>query len=130
MAYHSGTSFAEYLAPFAPVFAGKALTALRGRNNLATAVDRWEDEGGLVPGTVPVRSQQPSIGSSTSDEAEALVSQIGLVAQTLASDFSEGRVGRYFNTFQHRSRVLRQMRARLEALGERGAASIAREQSQ
>jgi hypothetical protein len=89
------------------------------------AVDRWENEGGFVCGTVPARPLQAKNSSSTTDEVDALDSQVSRVARALASDYSEGRTGIRYNTFQHRSRVLRQMRARLEAMGTRGAASIA-----
>jgi hypothetical protein len=130
MVYHSGTPSAEYPAGFVPFVAGRGRSAAGGRNNLAAAVDRWEDEGGFVRGTVPARPPQATISSSTTDEVDALASQVSRVARALASDYSEGRIGIRYNTFQHRSRVLRQMSACLEAMGTRGAASTAREQSQ
>jgi hypothetical protein len=70
------------------------------------------------------------MSSSTTEKAEALASQVSLVARVLASDYAEGRVGTRHNSFQHRSRVLLQMRAQLEGMSERRAASIPLDQSQ
>jgi hypothetical protein len=44
---------------------------------------------------------------------------------TLASDFADGRVGMRYNTYAHRSRVLRQQKAKLNVLR---ASSRAQEQ--
>lgn len=130
MACHSSAPSPEHVSPFAPILANRARPALGRKNDTSAAVDRWEGEGGLVPGTVPARSPQATISASTTDQADAFACQVILVGRNLASDYADGRVGTRYNTFQHRSRVLSQMRAQLAAMGERGSASIAQEQPQ
>ncbi|QEH81205.1 hypothetical protein EIK56_25230 [Sphingomonas sp. C8-2] len=52
-------------------------------------------------------------------EFEALQRQVVETDRLLAVDFSEGTVGEYYNTFQHRSRLVRQARARLNEVRNR-----------
>ncbi len=130
MVDHSGSPSAESLPGFVPFLAGRVPSALGRRKNLAPEIDRWEDEGGFVCGTAPVRDPRAVMSSSTAEKAEALASQVSLVARVLASDYAEGRVGTRHNSFQHRSRALLQMSAQLEGMSQRRAASIALEQSQ
>ena len=72
------------------------------------ALDNWLNEGGRL---------STSAGAGTKDlpavpsEAEALRDMGAL----FISDFSSGRVGEHHNTFQHRSRILRQLKAKLRS---------------
>lgn len=74
--------------------------------------DSWENEGGHLAGARPVIAS-PAISTSDVDTLEA---QVRDMEGTLASDFANGRVGTRYNTYAHRSRVLRQQKARLDVL--------------
>lgn len=52
----------------------------------------------------------------SASDVEGLEAQVRLMESTLASDFGDGRVGMRYNTYAYRSRVLRQQRAKLDAL--------------
>ena len=56
--------------------------------------ESWENEGGHLAGA------KPAIASSAIS----------------ASDFANGRVGTRYNSYAHRSRVLRQQKAKLKAM--------------
>ena len=45
-----------------------------------------------------------------------LAEQVRVLESTLASDFANGRVGMRYNSYAHRSRVLRQQKAKLDLL--------------
>lgn len=74
--------------------------------------DSWENEGGHLAGA------WPAIASSviSAKEVDILQAQVNAMASTLVSDFANGRVGMRYNTYAHRSRVLRQQKAKLDAL--------------
>jgi hypothetical protein len=74
--------------------------------------DNWENEGGHLAGA---RSAIASSAVSAGD-VEVLAAQVNVMESTLASDFANGRVGTRYNTYAHRSRVLRQQKAKLDAL--------------
>lgn len=59
------------------------------------AVDRWINEGGRFT------------------DLQALREAVRVMDMKLLADFTNGLVGEHHNTFQHRSRVLRQLTARL-----------------
>ena len=73
--------------------------------------DNWENEGGHLAGARPVIAC-----CAISANGEALEAQVNALESTLASDFADGRVGMRYNTYAHRSRVLRQQKAKLDAL--------------
>ena len=60
---------------------------------------------------LPARDARPPANGI--DKADALEATLRDMADTLSSDFVDGRVGKRHNTFEHRSRVLRQLTARL-----------------
>jgi len=74
--------------------------------------DNWENEGGHLSAARPVIA---SCAISASD-VEVLAAQVNVMESTLASDFANGRVGTRYNSYAHRSRVLRQQKAKLDAL--------------
>ena len=74
--------------------------------------DNWENEGGHLAGARPAIA---SCAISTND-VEALEARVNAMESTLASDFADGRVGMRYNTYAHRSRVLRQQKAKLDVL--------------
>lgn len=74
--------------------------------------DSWENEGGHVAGA---KSPTPTPALSAND-VETLEAQVRRMEITLASDFASGRVGLHHNTYAHRSRVLLQQQAKLNAL--------------
>ena len=82
----------------------------RGRRQ--AALERWENEGGNF---LVARLPTPTSHRSTT-EADALEAALRDMTQALSSDFSEGRVGTRYNSYAHRSRVLRQLTARLLAM--------------
>ena len=71
------------------------------------AVERWENEGGHFPALQSVAMTPTDISSSILDGPAATAALIAMRHAFLA-DFAAGRVGPSHNTFQHRSRVLRQ----------------------
>ena len=74
--------------------------------------DNWENEGGHIA------SPSSAIASFliSASDVEALEAQVNAMESTLASDFADGRVGMRYNTYAHRSRVLRQQKAKLNVL--------------
>lgn len=74
--------------------------------------DNWENEGGHLA------SEGPRIASSaiSANDVDALAEQVRVLDSTLASDFANGRVGMRYNSYAHRSRVLRQQKAKLDLL--------------
>lgn len=56
-------------------------------------------------------------------EADALEAALADMTAALSSDFIDGRIGERHNSFEHRSRVLRQMTGRLAAMRARDAAA-------
>lgn len=54
-------------------------------------------------------------------EADALEAALADMAAAFSSDFVNGRVGELHNTYEHRSRMLRQMRGSLAAMRARDA---------
>lgn len=78
------------------------------------SLERWENEGGtLLIGPV---SAAMAISNLASQEADALEAALRDMTGSLHRDFAEGNVGVRYNTFGHRSRVLRQLTARLAAM--------------
>ncbi|OJY68600.1 MAG: hypothetical protein BGP16_04965 [Sphingobium sp. 66-54] len=74
--------------------------------------DNWENEGGLLAGA-RIAIVSPVISAS---DVEGLEAQVHFMESTLASDFGDGRIGMRYNTYAYRSRVLRQQKAKLDAL--------------
>ena len=66
----------------------------------------------IIPTSGAAR-RDAAISTSDVETLEALVRDM---EGTLASDFANGRVGMRYNTYAHRSRVLRQQKARLDVL--------------
>jgi len=54
-------------------------------------------------------------------EADALEAALGDMVATFSSDFVDARVGERHNTYEHRSRVLRQMAGQLARMREQEA---------
>ena len=65
------------------------------------------DGGQSVPVTVP---------GVPGSEADALEVALADMTAVFSSDFVNGRIGARHNTYEHRSRVLRQMTGRLAAM--------------
>jgi len=86
------------------------------------AEDSWENEGGHLPGFRGVK-RGPIVLPLLASEAESLATQIRTMEATFSRDFANGRVGTRYNTYQHRSRVLRQLTAKLDAMRAREAGS-------
>ena len=55
-------------------------------------------------------------------EADALEAALADMTATFSANFVDGRIGERHNTYEHRSRVLRQMTGRLAAMRARDAA--------
>ncbi len=80
------------------------------------ALQRWSNEGGHCP-TDPKFRGGPIILASSAVQ-KSLKDQVDRMGSALAADFANGLVGTHYNTFQHRSRVLRQMTATLNAMSD------------
>lgn len=78
----------------------------------ALSEDNWENEGGHLAGV------RPAITSAaiSAKDVDVLEAQVRVMENTLVSDFANGRVGMRYNTYAHRSRVLRQQKAKLDVL--------------
>ena len=81
------------------------------------AVERWENEGGTV--LVGRRLAPLATRRSSSREADALETAVRDMADSLFEGFAEGRVGTRYNSLDHRSRVLRQLTAKLALMRQR-----------
>jgi len=89
-----------------------ASSDLRGDPARCLREDNWENEGGhLAAAKLVIASSAISAG-----DVEVLAAQVNVMESTLASDFANGRVGTRYNTYAHRSRVLRQQKSKLDAL--------------
>lgn len=58
-------------------------------------------------------------------EADALEAALTDMTTAFLGDFVNGRVGERYNTYEHRSRVLRQMTQRLAVMRARDAMAVA-----
>lgn len=76
------------------------------------ALESWSNEGGYCPADPKV------VIFASSAVQKSLKDQVDRMGSALAADFANGLVGTHYNTFQHRSRVLRQMTARLNAMSD------------
>lgn len=62
------------------------------------------------------QSAPVAVTSSAESEADALEAALADMTATFSDDFANARVGKRHNTYEHRSRVLRQMTGRLAAM--------------
>ena len=74
------------------------------------AVESWENEGGHFPPLPSV--QRASSGSPSLIPVETKSSDLAAMRAKFLTDFAGGLVGQHHNTYQHRSRVLRQRTGR------------------
>lgn len=75
---------------------------------------------------VPADVEQPAsitMSGLPGSEADALEAALADMTAAFSCDFVNGRVGEHHNTFEHRSRVLRQMTGSLAAMRARDAAT-------
>lgn len=79
------------------------------------ALEKWENEGGRVKYAV-VPEQPSAPPPQPRKDADDLAEQLRLMSDSLAQDYANGSVGQRFNTYAHRSRVIRQMTAELRKL--------------
>lgn len=84
------------------------------------AEQRWENEGGQLSGFSNVSSGQMTSLGLHAPEIESLSAEILLMARTLYDDLANGRIGKRYNTFEHRSRVLRQLTSKRDTLRQGG----------
>ena len=105
------TSTGRAAIPIDLLTVGEARGA-RGDAARSLREDNWENEGGRVAAAKP-RIATPALSAS---DVETLDAQVRRMESTLATDFANGRMGRRYNTFAHRSRVIRQQKAKLESL--------------
>lgn len=99
-------------APFLILVAEAAGTLPVAARGHRTALVEWENEGGSlsVRQGVSLRpvSNAPSTASNTGDCQEVIEMQARLNV-----DLAEGLVGERFNTYEHRARLVRQLRSRM-----------------
>ncbi|GAA4822437.1 hypothetical protein GCM10023232_19890 [Sphingosinicella ginsenosidimutans] len=72
------------------------------------AVESWENEGGQFPAPHGV-AITPTDVSLAADEAPTSRDALVAMRAKFAADFADGLMGQRYNTFEHRSRILRQM---------------------
>jgi len=99
---HAAPELLPYAAP------GDRQRRRRGQ----AALENWENEGGNL-----LVALRPTLtGDRSAREADALERALRDMTRVLSGDFSEGRVGARYNSYAHRSRVLRQLAARILAM--------------
>jgi hypothetical protein len=81
------------------------------------AVQRWENEGGRSRDLRSVAITPTSVSLAVAT-LEATDPRLSAMRAKFLADFAEGRMGQHHNTFQHRSRVLRQL-AEVNPTGDR-----------
>ncbi|WP_157105452.1 hypothetical protein [Sphingomonas sp. TDK1] len=69
--------------------------------------------------TRPLHEAAPLACAPARSDADALEAALADMTRAFSSDFVAGRVGERHNTYQHRTRVLRQMGGQLAKLRER-----------
>ena len=72
------------------------------------AVQGWENEGGHLTETTSA-ARIPSDVSQLIPEGPVGAERLAAMRTRFEADFADGLVGQHHNTFQHRSRVLRQL---------------------
>ena len=107
IAWSTGSAVLPLDLPMIPQFCG-----VRGDAERSLREDNWENEGGHLAG---VKSPAATLALSAND-VETLEAQVRRTESKLAGDFSDGRVGMRYNTYEHRSCVLRQQKAKLDVL--------------
>ncbi|MHA6767403.1 hypothetical protein [Sphingobium ummariense] len=93
--------------PMAPQSSGARGDAARSMRE-----DNWENEGGHLAVARPAISSSAVLAS----DIDILEAQVNFMESALAGDFANGRIGMRYNSYAHRSRVLRQQQAKLDAL--------------
>ncbi|MGB3847638.1 MAG: hypothetical protein WA940_17335 [Sphingopyxis sp.] len=76
-----------------------------------SAVESWENEGGHFPEFAPIRNPSAAVPEPAVTESEMQRAEIESLTRKLADDFANGRVGKRYSTYQHRTRVIRQLTA-------------------
>lgn len=99
------------LRPFATV---RPALGARSKSEMErqSAVENWENEGGYFPEFARLRNTSALVIA----ELDQLAAEIDQLTKALASDFANGRVGKRYSTYQHRSRVIRQLKASRAAI--------------
>lgn len=85
------------------------------------ALIEWENEGGSLSGWL--ESPEPVSDSARTSRSTDRFEELTEAQARLNADLAEGLVGERFNTYQHRARLVRQLRART-ADGPGGVASL------
>jgi hypothetical protein len=80
----------------------------RGEPAGHAATQRWENEGGHLPESRRAAITPTSVSLAVAEPEPGDSRLLAMRARFLA-DFADGTMGRHHNTFQHRSRVLRQL---------------------
>jgi hypothetical protein len=73
------------------------------------ALIEWENEGGSL--SSPLEIPQP-VPDSARTRSTDRIEEVAEAQARLNADLAEGLVGERFNTYQHRARLVRQLRAR------------------
>ena len=82
-----------------------------------STVDGWENEGGSHLDAFVAPTARGSAAEAAAD-SDALATEVALMARALSTDFLNGRGGTRSGTYDHRSRVIRQLTARLAIMRE------------
>lgn len=84
----------------------------RGDTARFLSEENWENEGGHLAAARPAIACSPI----SVRDVDMLEAQVNDMESALASNLANGRLGIRYNSYAHRSRVLRQQQAKLEAL--------------
>lgn len=76
----------------------------------------WENEGGQLSGHSRLAPSHVPADQARMIERDQLQGSLERMARNVANDFANGLTGTRFNTYQHRSRAIRQQVARLQAM--------------
>jgi hypothetical protein len=90
--------------------------AARSNYNWASAEESWDNEGGNASRSEPGSPLLPKVSQALSIEIARLTEQVRTMTLRLNDDFVSALIGTRHKTYEHRSRVLRQLNAQLSGM--------------
>lgn len=104
---------AQLLKP-ADVTASNTAVGASSSHDRSAAEQSWDNEGGCAFVTTATKLVPANIRPHVSTEIYDLTTQLQAMTERLNEDFSNARVGARHQTYEHRSRMVRQLKGRLD----------------
>jgi chemotaxis protein histidine kinase CheA len=86
----------------------------RSDHRRSAAEESWDNEGGCAFVTAATRLLTPDSRARAFTELNDLTAQLRAMTQRLNDDFVNARIGVRHQTYEHRSRMVRQLKGRLD----------------